>query len=119
LSDEEEKLPWWQILLGALLSAPIVMPIVFVVAPALPALQGLGDYHLMEMVCHARVQLAPLPFGYGCGLLLIFYCLTASGIRPKGKYTKEEAVSEFVWWSIIGPTASLAAGWIVKAILLP
>jgi hypothetical protein len=73
-----ESLSSWQIVLGVLLGAPIIMPIVFVVT--LPALlyKAWVITTLWKWFVTPVFNLPPLPFGYTCGLLLIFYCLTAS-----------------------------------------
>lgn len=115
MSDEEEKLLWWQIVLGALLSAPIVSPIVFLVGLPYLLYKAWVITILWKWFVMPVFSLPPLSLGYAAGLLLMFYFLTASasGMRPKAKYSKEEAVSEMVW-SFIGPTASLAAGWVLS-----
>jgi hypothetical protein len=115
-----ESLSSWQMVLGVLLGAPIIMPIVFVVT--LPALlyKAWVITTLWKWFVTPVFSLPPLPFGYACGLLLIFYCLTASEVPPKkrSEYSKEQVVFAFIG-PIIGPTCSLAAGWIVKTILVP
>jgi hypothetical protein len=107
----------WQIVLDTILGVPLIMPIVFVVTLPLLFYKAWVITILWKWFVMPVFSLPPLPFGYACGLLLMFYCLTVSGVPPK--YPKEEArvraVVEFIG-SIIGSTGSLAAGWIVKAI---
>ena len=109
---------WWGATLGVLLITPIIAPLIFIIT--LPALlyKAWVITILWQWFVIPVFNLPPLPFGYAGGLLLIFYCLTASGDPPKRKYSKEEIVLVFIG-PIMGPTASLAAGWIVKAILCP
>ena len=108
MSDEEEKLLWWQIVLGALLSAPIIAPIVFLVGLPYLLYKAWVITILWKWFVMPVFSVPPLSLGYACGLLLIFYFLTASasGMRPKAKYSKEEAVSEAVW-SFIWRTPTL------------
>jgi hypothetical protein len=119
-TDEPESVSsWWEAALAALLLAPIITPIVFIVS--LPALlyKAWVITKLWKWFVVPVFNLSPLPFGYACGLLLIFY-LARSGDPQKREYSsrEEEILSAFIG-PIIGPTLSLAAGWFVKVMLCP
>ena len=101
-------------IIGTVLITPIMTIVVLVVVLPLALYQAWVLTILWGWFVIPVFNVAPLQFGYAYGLLLILYLLNP----PVPKKRKNEfSLGEAYGVGIVGPTCSLAVGWLVKTFL--
>jgi hypothetical protein len=115
------------LLVGTLVIAPITFIATFLLSLPFVLYQAWVFVILWKWFVIPVFSVPPLQFGYSYGLLLIVWFLVPSS-RTKTEYSNRNAtddrekpalITELVLVGLIGPTCSLAAGWVVKALLCP
>jgi hypothetical protein len=116
-AKDEENLGWWQSELASLVAlvlSPIWFVATFLLSLPFVLYQAWVFVILWEWFVVPVFRLPPLQFGYAYGLLLIVWFLTPPGSQKR----TEHPMTELLVAGIMGPTCSLAVGWIVKTFLV-